>query len=183
MQFQLKKKQKGQTGFTLVELGIVVAIAAVIIGIGLVVVPSILASTRANGETSDLPAISTKVQRAFANQPNYSTPTAATLTNLINLRVFPENEVNGAVVTNRWGGTITPAVDTLVTASDAVTITETQIPQAECVQVVQGVERSFRQIKVNATVVKADGAAQVNLATLGTSCVAPTNSLAFTFGK
>lgn len=178
------KMKKRQSGFTLVELGIVVAIAAVIIGIGLVVVPSILASTRANGEISDLPAITTKIQRSFANQPNYSSPTAATMPVLINLRVFPESEVNGTTVNNRWGGTITAAVDTLKTAGDAVTITETNLPQAECVQVIQGVDRSYRKIAVNGTGVKADGEAQIHLDTLGTACgTGGNNSIALTFGK
>lgn len=179
----MKLKTK-QSGFTLVELGIVVAIAAVIIGIGLVVVPSVLAATRANGEISDLPAISTKIQRAFANQPNFSTPTTASMAVLVNLRVFPENMVSGTTVTNRWGGSLTAAVSTLQTANDSVTLTDTNVPGPECNQVVQGIDRSYRQIKVNATTVKADGDAQVNLATLGTACnAAGNNAIAVTFGK
>lgn len=174
--------KKKQSGFTLVELGIVVAIAAVIIGISLVVVPGLLASTRANAEVSELPAIATKIQRAYANQPNYATLTHSTV---VGLKVFPESSVAGTVVTNRWGGlvTIAPFAAGLLSANDAFTFTTTGVPSVECVQVVQSLERSARAIAVGAVQVKADAAA-LNLATLGTNCgLSNSNTLVFTFGK
>lgn len=179
---QLKKRQKG---FTLVELGIVVAIGAVIIGIGLIVVPSLLASTRANAEISELPTVATKIQRAYANQPNYSGMTHAAV---VNLKVFPDNQVSGTTVTNRWGGGVTVAVNAtgIVSANDSFTITSTGIPEDECVQLGQGLERAARIITVGtgaSAVVKADGA-KLDLAKLGTQCaVASTSTIVYTFGK
>jgi prepilin-type N-terminal cleavage/methylation domain-containing protein len=180
MKFSLKKRQ---SGFTLVELGIVVAIAAIIIGIGLIVVPSILASTRANAEISELPTITTKIQRSFANQPNYA---AVTQASIIGLNVFPTSVVDktAGTVSNRWGGVVTVAAATLVNANDGVSITSTQIPTAECLQVGQGVEGTMRKITVGTTVVKADGSAAADSALLGTACNdAATATMIFVFGK
>ena len=180
MKFSLKKRQ---SGFTLVELGIVVAIAAIIIGIGLVVVPSILASTRANAEISELPTITTKIQRAYANQPNFA---ALTQAGIVNLNVFPESVVNktAGTIANRWGGAVTIAPATLKQANDAVAITSADIPTAECLQIGQGVEGAMRKITVGTTVVKADGVSAADPAALGTACnAAATVSMIFTFGK
>jgi len=176
--------KKHQAGFTLVELGIVVAIAAVIIGIGLAVVPSIVSSIRANGEVSDLPTLSTKIRTAWANQPTYGTSGTSITTEAISLNVFPTARVTSSTtVSNRWGGSITVAAGTLNTAGDAQVITETDVPQTECTLVVEGVDQSFPVITVNGTSVKANGASQVTLATVGTACVSGTNTLAFTAGK
>lgn len=175
-----KKFAKLQAGFTLVELGIVVAIGAVIIGLGLVVVPSILASTRANAEISELPTIATKTQKTFANFPNYSTLTQPIA---IGMKVFPDASVAGATVTNRWGGAVTIAPATLVLANDAFIITSVGVPAAECAQIGQGMERSARVITVAAVAVKADGQ-PLDLAKLGTQCgLAATTTMVYTFGK
>lgn len=183
MKFTLKKSQKG---FTLVELGIVVAIAAIIIGIGLVVVPSILASTRANAEISELPTVATKITRAYANQPDFS---AITTAGVIDLGAYQAASVNrtAGTITNRWGGNVTVASDTLVNADDVVSLTYTNIPTAECLQIGQGVEGAMRQISVTGTaetVVKADGESAANPTTLGTACNSAARvSMTFTFGK
>jgi prepilin-type N-terminal cleavage/methylation domain-containing protein len=178
MKYSLKKRQ---SGFTLVELGMVVAIGAIIIGIGLVVVPSILASTRANAEISELPTVVTKIQRSFQNQPNYSLVSQSTIAGL---KAFPDAQVSGTTITNRWGGTVTVAPATLVTADDAVALTSTQIPTAECLQLGQGVEGTMRQISIAGVVVKADGTSATDPAKLGTQCnSASTVTIVYTFGK
>jgi prepilin-type N-terminal cleavage/methylation domain-containing protein len=175
-----KSVKKLQSGFTLVELGIVVAIAAVIIGLGLVVVPSILASVRANSEVSDLPTIATKVQKTFANVPNYSTLTQAIA---VGMRVFPDATVAGVTVTNRWGGAVTIAPSTIVLANDAFTLTSVGVPAAECVQIAQGMERNARIISIAGVVVKPDGGG-LDLAKVGTQCgLATTSTMVYTFGK
>lgn len=178
MKLSLKKRQ---SGFTLVELGIVVAIVAIIIGIALVVVPSILASTRANAEISELPTVVTKIKRSYANQPDFSLVSQATIAGL---KVFPDSQVSGTNITNRWGGPVTVAPATLVTDNDAVAITTTQVPTAECLQIGQGVEGSMRQITIAGVVVKADGTAAADPAKLGTQCAtAATVTIIYTFGK
>lgn len=176
-----KKSLKRQAGFTLVELGIVVAIGAVIIGLGLVVVPSLLASTRANAEISEIPTIATKIQRAYANRPTFAGMNQATV---IGLKAFPDSSVTGAVISNRWGGLVTVAPATLVVANDAFTITTTGVPSEECVQVGQGLETVARSIAIPAgTPVKTDGVA-LNLTTLGTQCdLGATTAIVYTFGK
>ncbi|MBC8737281.1 prepilin-type N-terminal cleavage/methylation domain-containing protein [Paraburkholderia sp. UCT31] len=173
------KQRKKQSGFTLIELAIVLAIAAAVIYVGFAVVPSLLASNKSNAETSALPAIVAKIQKNYATQPNFAGVTTA---GLIGLDVFPPEYVNGAALADRWGGTITPAVATIVTASDGIALTYTNIPQQECVDVAVGMERTMRIISVGGTVVKADGGV-LNRTTLGTQCNNATNTMVFTFGR
>ena len=83
------KKYK-QQGFTLLELGIVVTIALILVGVGVTKVPKIMADNRANSEIAELPQIVTNSQKAVMNQQSY---TGMTLDTLIRLDVFPQNRV------------------------------------------------------------------------------------------
>ena len=174
--------KKSQAGFTLVELGIVVGIAAVIIGLSLTVVPGLLATTRANAEISEVTAIVAKIQRTYTNQSNYAT---ATTPIIASVKAFPDNEVAGSVITNRWGGLVTIAPTTLASIPNAgLNLTYASVPTAECLLIVQGVERTMRVITVNGVIVKADGANFADPALTGTNCNAQTLvPIIYTIGK
>ena len=177
----MKLKFKRRTsGMTLLEFGIVIGLFALVVGLALYVVPSILANIRANAEATLLPTVESKIQRAWANQPNFSQVTTA---QVAGLHIFPDSEVSGTTIVNRWGGPVTIAPATLVTANDATAITSGNVPTAECMQVEQAVETSFRQITINGTVVKADGQTLVNENTVETACASTTNTMVYTFGK
>jgi len=183
---------KRQGGFTMVELGVVVAIAAAILVIALTVVPTILANNRANAEMQELPSVTSNIQKAYSNAPNY---TGATLDSVIRLNAFPAERVTvpaagAATATNRWGGNVTMAVGTLTSANDIARVVYTGVPERECKTVIQGVTNLMRRVYVDSanggnagggTLVKNDGAA-LDLAALGTACAA-TNSITYDIGK
>lgn len=175
-----KKRSKG---FTLVEMGIVVAIGAIIIGVGIAVVPGIMASNRVNAEVSELPTIVTNIQRAYNNQPGF-TP-APTIASLANLGVFPESRARpgDAAAVNRWGGAITVAAAG-ATLPNGLTLTYADVPSAECRELVPALSNSFRVITVGTTVVKPDGG-NVNMTTLPGLCNVASGrvNIAYSFTK
>lgn len=186
------KKYK-QQGFTLLELGIVVTIALILVGVGVTKVPKIMADNRANSEIAELPQIVTNTQKAVMNQQSY---TGMTLDTLIRLDVFPQNRVTipgagAATATNRWNGAITFAAGTISTAGDIGRYIYAGVPASECKNVVLGVAQNFRRIYVDSansaaagagTLVKADGAA-VDPVSVGTACTGAASSITFDFAK
>ena len=77
--------------------------------------------------------------------------------------MFPPSNVSGTTITNRFGGAVTVAKNTLMatTPGDTVAITSAQIPTAECLQIGQGVEGSMREISVGGVVVKLTASRQL----------------------
>lgn len=173
---------KRSRGVTLVELGIVIAIGATILAIVMKGVPALLADNRANAEIGELPAVITKIQRQYNSAPSYA---SVTLSDAVSLNAFPaERVVNATTVTNRWGGTVQLTPTTLNTPDDALTLTSSSVPDAECKSVIPAIANIMRTITVGSTNVKPDGA-QVNLRAVGASCTSANNSntIAYTFGK
>lgn len=182
-----------EKGFTLIELGIVVAIGFLLIGIGLYKAPSIMAGYRANAETTELPQIVTNSQKIAANAANYS---AFTLDTFIRNDAFPANRVTipgsgSATATNRWNGNITFASGTITTNGDIGRYVYTGVPDSECKAVVNATAQMFRRVYVDkansgavgaGVVVKADNA-QLDPAALGTSCSGGVNSITYDFAK
>lgn len=173
--------RKQQGGFTLLEL----MIAAVLLALGIAGiykgVTDYMSNDRANREMKELPTIITAIQQKYAQRQNYA---GATTAGLINLGVFPQSWVSGATLQNRWGGTVTVGTATLVSANDALTLTFTQMPQAECADVIPGIEQSVRVVTVGGTSVKANNA-QTDMTALGTACAAGgvANTVVYTIGK
>lgn len=191
MDSKLAQKRR-QSGFTMVELGVVVAIAAVILVIALTVVPRVLANNRANAEMQELPSVISNIQKDYSNAPTYN---GATLDSVIRLDAFPPERVTvpaagAATATNRWGGAVTMSVGTISSANDIARVVYAAVPERECKSVIQGVSNLTRRIYVDnangatagaGTIVKADGA-QLDLTALGTAC-GSVNSITYDVGK
>ena len=62
--------KRKQSGFTMVELGVVVAIGAAILVIALTVVPTVLANNRSNAEMQEFPSITSNIQKSYSNSPS-----------------------------------------------------------------------------------------------------------------
>lgn len=184
---------KAQSGFTLMELIIVVAIGFGIVFFAMTKIPQLMANSRASGEISELPGIAAEMQRIAANRPNWST---FTLDSMIRNNAFPDNRVTiptsgASTAQNRWGGSISFATATITNTGDIARITYTAIPERECKTVVLGVAQVFRRVYVDGantatagagTIVKADGAA-VNEAAVGTACSGEVNAVTFDLAK
>ncbi len=175
-----------QRGFGIIEIGIVLVIVSMLLAVTLGYVRGVLADNRANDEAKDLSQTILRIQRLYNNRSSF---TGVTATGLVGNGVFPPERVpsiTGSTVNNRWGGTVTPSLTTLVTTNDAITLTYSLVPQLECNSLVAQVERSTARIAVNSSTVKtysvSGGTLDINA--LGTACAASgsTNSIAFTFG-
>lgn len=187
------KPRAKQGGFTMVELGVVVAIAATIIVIALAVVPTVLANNRSNAEMQELPSIITNIQKTYSNNPTFA---GATLDGVIRLNAFPTERVTIpdaglATATNRWGGQVTLTPANLSSVNDIARLVYTNVGTRECKTVLQGVGSLVRRIYVDSanggvagggTLIKDDGAA-LNLALLGTACGTTTASITYDLGK
>ena len=186
----LKNKQ---AGLTLVELGIVVAVSATFIVLGLLIVPKVLANNRANAEMAEVTQIITNIQKTYANANSYQ---GATLDAIARLNAFPAERVTiGAPSTavNRWGGAVTITVGTLTSANDIIRMVYAAVPEIECKAVIQGMAHVTRRVYVDnangavaggGTLVKGDGAL-LNIGTLGgaTGCGANLNSITYDIGR
>lgn len=174
------RSKRNVKGFTLIELSIVIIVGALLLAVALVIARSVLADNRANDELKELPVIITRVQKLYANRPNFA---GLTTTLAIAQNVFPDSRVaSTTTVNNRWGGTITMAPVTIASANDAVDATYTLVPKSECLAVIPQVENNMRTITVGGTVVKADGAL-TDLTALGTQCGTSPTTIVYRFSK
>lgn len=183
------RKTLRQRGFTLIEIGIVVGIAALLVGIAMALVPQIMVQIRSNSEASEMPGIAGKIQKVYSNRAIF--PATATMgPELGSLNAFPPERVTNAAAgtfNNRFGGAITPTQGTITNAGDALWLDYTNVPSAECIEVVQAVANGPRQIWVNGTgagnLVKPAGG-PVDLTVLPAQCNAATNvSIRYEFNK
>lgn len=178
-QFKSFKSYRNQSGFTLVEVGVVVAIVLLLLA-GVVGANRIIAGIKVNDEIGELKMITTNVQRIYANNSNYAT---LTLADVIALKGVPESRIASATTaSNRWGGAITMTPVTLTTANDGVRLDTTGVPTYECISVIPQVDPGFAVIAVGGTTVKALGGA-LNKTALGTACAPGNVTISYTFTK
>jgi prepilin-type N-terminal cleavage/methylation domain-containing protein len=197
----LRIRNRKQAGFTLVELGIVLAL----IGIGLFFAISKINETndssKAANTATDLGGIITNMKRLFATQGAF--PAAADPAyNVGTLRangVFPASWANPAVaaaaavgaanaVVDPFTGNPTAGQSPLVAAGaggpgDFAFITLPGVPTRVCVELGRLMTNGIAQLTVNGVVVQGLGA-PLNIPLLGTNCgAAGTVAMTFTFGR
>lgn len=176
-----------QAGFTLVELGIVLAL----IGIGLFFAISKINETndqsRAQSVSNDLTFTITNVKRLFATQAAFPAGDYANA-DLRNNSVFPAtwNDPNNATQVlapfngNPTVGQSTPAGQT---AGNFAAITIPNVPTRVCSELGRLMATGISELQVNGVVVKAVNA-PLAVAALGTNCsAAGTVPMIFTFSR
>ncbi|HDR9034167.1 TPA: hypothetical protein QDB07_001636 [Burkholderia vietnamiensis] len=176
------KRLHKQMGYTLIELSIAGAIIALLIYGAVKLVNGVIADNRANAELKELPLVISKVQKIYANRPNFSGATQAIL---VNNGAFPSDWVVPAStnLVNRWSGTVTLGVTTIGgVANNAISLTTTGVPNSECESIVPGMDNSVRTTTVNGTLVKQDGQ-NSDPALTGTNCTASQNTIVYVFSK
>lgn len=138
-------------GFSLLEILLVLGIAAALIIAAFVVYPKVQAANRAQAEEQNIAAIAAGARSLYAGSSSY-----ASISNqvLLNAKVFPDSMVDatGANVTNAWGGIVTVLPSTNVT--NGFNIEETGVPQVECTKIVSGAGTNFTYIMLNGAQVK-----------------------------
>lgn len=161
----LIRRKKASRGWTVLEL---IVVLAIILAAAAAIVNRVQAarqSTAVQAEGANLSAIVSKAQSSFAGRPNYSGISTAML---LAQNTFPAQMVVGTNVSHYWNGAVTVAAGTGNTTFD---ITYAAVPTAACIELVSNVSRTYNEITVGTTAVKA-GATIANLATLQTACAA-----------
>lgn len=146
-----------QAGFTMVELGLVLVIAAIAL-VGVITYFSNNSTATQSGQlTNDFTTLSGKIKSAYAN--NYGAITNAKLDTGGFFNGLPAlNDNAGVVTTNLGGGTLTVVPGTVTTANDSVQYTITQLPDASCIPIVTALAKGATKLTIGAKVVKAVGA-------------------------
>ncbi len=164
----LNRKQKN--GFTLIEILLVVGFIA-IAGIGVYSVYSkVQINSAANTEARNIDALRAGVKGLFA-------PAASTaglqnsVVNNASITPQPMRTADVNVIQNGFGGLVTIATATQVSAGDSFTILYEDVPGAACTKLVTGTGSQFEGVTVGATVVKPYGAnTQVDIVASTTAC-------------
>lgn len=171
-------RRRRQSGFTLVELIIVILIGGLILAGVAAGVSKAMSGQRANAEIAEIQNVSTSIKKIYSNKSSYS---GITLTGLINMNAFPPERVSGGAVYNRWGGAVT--VVAAGTGNVNFTLTYPSVPTSECLDIIPQLESVVDSVTVAGTSVKASGAA-LDVSALGTQCnSSATVSIAYTFTK
>lgn len=172
-----------QAGLTMVELLIALTMSLLLIaGVGYGA-SKFIASNKTKTSLEDMPLIFAKTQKIYSSAATYS---GINITNLVNNRAFPAELVVAGTpptVNNRYGGAITVAAGTIVSANDGVLFNLSNVDQDACTDLVNGLQNTTAQVQVNTVVVKPIGGT-LDVTALGTNCnSSSTNVVAFLIGK
>lgn len=173
------KSHANSAGYSLIELLIVVAIIAGLVGLAFMIVPGIRAGNRANSEAQHIQALATGVKDVYGTARNFGT---LTNTVMINAGKIPDDmNLVGTNVNNVWNGAVTIAPST---PNTRYTITYVGVPKAECVKMATILAPSFLIMTIGGTeIVNKTLATQLDIdpATVATQCsAAATTTMVFT---
>lgn len=161
-------KIKKSKGFTLVELGVVLALVGIMMFFAISKMKATSDESKAQSLTGDLSQITLNVKRLYSTQNDF---TGITIAALRDNSVFPSQWNVASVITGPFSGPVLVAPDTLASANDAATITIPNIPTAVCSTVVRTLASGMQKISVGATVVMNYNGA-LDVPALGASCAA-----------
>ena len=154
---KLKLIKRRQNGFSLLEILLVLAIAAALVIGAFIVYPKVQAAARADAESKNISTIVAGVKSLYTSSSTY---TGLTNEVAINAKIYPDNMINGTSTTpiNAWKGEVTiAAADTGSSGVEgsSFTITYKSVPAIECAKIVSSTAGNFYIMKVNDNVVKA----------------------------
>jgi prepilin-type N-terminal cleavage/methylation domain-containing protein len=164
--------KRAQQGFSLIEMAIVIAIAAILLFLVYMRLSKVQDSRIANDEASNFSSMMTDIRTRFGAQGDFAGVTTAVL---VGNGLVPSNMVKGAAgaqaIVTGWNTVVTVAPATLQYANDAVALTY-QVPRKQCSDFTTAAAQAAARVTVGGTIVKnaAAGLDKVNLVQLGTSC-------------
>lgn len=161
--------KRRQRGITLVEVTIVMILAALLAAAAVFGYQKNQRRTEIRDNTSLIIEVSTELQRKFGMNNQYGAVTTAIA---VQSRTIPQElRATATTANNSYGGAITIAPVNLTGTDDGVALTWANVPQSQCVDLVLGAHNVARRVRVAGTTVKTLDAAQVTAADLATQCV------------
>lgn len=183
-----KRVKSATSGYSLIELLLVIAFIAGALVLAFVTYPKVQATNRANVESQHLSVMSTGIKNLYATAKSF---TGISNQVLLNAKLFPDdmrvNSTAAAGVSNVWEGTIDVAAATPVSK---YTITYTGVPAAECAKLSTGVAVNFMKLVVGTTIIfdrtagtgaDSGGTVDINPATVTTACSTTPNGTTMIF--
>lgn len=150
MKHQAIVSRNKQQGFTLIELMIVLGIAALIVAGVITMYLKSSSSQKVNDETTNLNTIVSGVRNLYSTSSNYVGLTTAVV---VNAKIPPAKLVNGTTINNAFGGQVNIAPASISGGTNnAFTVALTQVGSEECTKMVPATVRSFDKVAVGATV-------------------------------
>lgn len=144
--FNLTRKGNKQSGFTLLELLLVLGIIAVLAIAAFVIYPKVQASNRAQTESSNVQTIAAGVKSLYASTGDY---TGLDNDTVLAAKIYPTTMVNAdSTASNSSFG---QPVDVAVNATDERTfdITYTGVPAEVCTKLASGVGANFVDVSAD----------------------------------
>lgn len=167
-----------QRGYSVIEMGIVLALAAIAIGALAWVSVGLFTNTALNTESQKLQSMTNALYKYSQSSPDTSGFSTAMA---IAIQAVSPDSVTGTVINSKVGGSITVAPATLVAANDAFSINYSAVKKAACVSFVKDNGQAFDTVVVNGTNVKTTTDTGVTDA-VATACAAA-NAVVFTKSK
>lgn len=165
-------KARKQSGFSLIEASIVVALIAIAAIVIYNKASSVRADNASSEEAGNYAVLAAKAVSRYSAQGDFVGVTAA---GLINAGMVPSQMVKGVaptrIIQTGWGTSVVAAPSTISVANDSLKMTY-PAPRAQCPAFVTSAARSASKITVNTTVVmdESTGKPNVDVAALGTAC-------------
>lgn len=171
-----------QRGISMLELSLVLIVVAIVLAGVYFGFSQNQRRVEVSENISVVSEIISTMQARFGKTNQYANVTTAVA---VQTRAFPENLRIGVTNTaqNSYGGLITVAPATCVSANDCVTLTWAGVPRPQCSEVIIGTQQYVRRVQIGVNDIKPlDGA--LNLALLATTCDgAGPHTIAYTFGR
>ena len=149
-------KGRKSRGFTLIELGLVLVIAALLLVGAISRFGGNTTSATAQSLSGDMTTLIGKVKSNYASQYGNVTNTALSTGGFFrDLNSLTNN--GGTVTLNLGGGTLTVTGGTVNSANDSVSYVLTQIPDDGCLPLVSSLAKQATKLTVGTNIVKAPG--------------------------
>lgn len=154
-----------QSGMTLIELIVVIAVGAIIVAGTFALVPLVMGGSENQSEIRNISVVTSGITTAFENENTYADLDDAYV---IGASFLPETykfNAAGTEVRHRLGngGSVTFAPATISVANDAFSITYDNVPSDSCQSIVQALYNRFNEVTV-------DGAAISGPADITSNC-------------